>query len=166
MHAMSLGAVDGLGRQLSRTPGAAGKTDDMKLIQGTWVVRTVAFPDHKELRFRGAEIARHADDSGFGFARHWFDGLVVVRLKRSRKMEVCHETIGTEHCGFRSVRSAAWAQTNKALEIVPDDALGFILIKDLRQLQRQGRGSGREDEWEASTRIQWKYSEQGPPKRA
>jgi hypothetical protein len=28
----------------------------------------------------------------------------------------------------------AWAQTNKALEIVPDDALGFILIKDLRQL--------------------------------
>jgi hypothetical protein len=28
----------------------------------------------------------------------------------------------------------AWAQTNKALEIVPDDALGFMLIKDLRQL--------------------------------
>ena len=28
----------------------------------------------------------------------------------------------------------AWAQTNKALAIVPDDALGFILIKDLRQL--------------------------------
>jgi hypothetical protein len=28
----------------------------------------------------------------------------------------------------------AWAQTNKALEIVPEDALGFILIKDLRQL--------------------------------
>jgi hypothetical protein len=27
-----------------------------------------------------------------------------------------------------------WAQTNKALEIVPDDALGFVLIKDLRQL--------------------------------
>jgi hypothetical protein len=28
----------------------------------------------------------------------------------------------------------AWAQTSKALEIVPDDALGFLLIKDLRQL--------------------------------
>lgn len=32
----------------------------------------------------------------------------------------------------------AWAQTNKALEIVPDDALGFILIKDLRQLYDKG----------------------------
>ena len=28
----------------------------------------------------------------------------------------------------------AWAQTNKALEVVPDDALGFVLVKDLRQL--------------------------------
>jgi len=53
-------------------------------------------------------------------------------------MEVCHETIGTEHCGFRSVRSAAWAQTNKALEIVPDDALGFIPDQGPRQLHDKG----------------------------
>lgn len=34
----------------------------------------------------------------------------------------------------------AWAQTNKAPEIVPDDAIGFILIKDLRALHGKAEG--------------------------
>src|SRR4051794_27105999 len=35
---------------------------------------------------------------------------------------------------FSLLAVPAWAQTNTALDIVPDDALAFVLIKDLRQL--------------------------------
>ena len=32
------------------------------------------------------------------------------------------------------IATPCWAQTRKAVDLVPDDALGFLLIKDLRQL--------------------------------
>src|SRR4051812_7153739 len=89
----------------------------------------------------------------FGFARHWLDGLVVVRLKRFREMEVCHETIGTERCGSRLVSPSGLGADEQS----PGDCAGRCPWVHPDQgpsaTARQGRGSGREDEREIGIRI-------------